>query len=76
MSGLCQQSNIPENSYSPQTTGTFILHLNILKVNCGKYYNWSKLLAMIIYIVYFSQKQLPSKIKSRLVIIECAGYIL
>ena len=26
--------------------------------------------------LYFSQKQLPRKMKSRLVIIACAGYIL
>ena len=31
---------------------------------------------LYIYAVYFSQKQLPCKIKPRLVIIECAGYIL
>ena len=31
---------------------------------------------MVVVVVHFSQKQLPRKTKTRLVILECAGYII
>ena len=39
-------------------------------------YILSYLLLLKIVILYISQKQLPRKMKMRLLIIECAGYIL
>ena len=49
-------------------------NISVTKYDIRKKFRPPQKLMVIVILIYFSHKQLPREMESRLVIIECAGY--